>query len=92
MKKVTNFKDYMEDKQRVSAEEREAINIEKSCIVKTAEAGEDFGIEEAAASFSTNLATEDALDEADQHAKKQSKRMSHDEVFSGLSERIKENN
>ena len=39
MKKVTNFKDYMADEQRVSAEEREAVNFEKSLIMKVVEIG-----------------------------------------------------
>ena len=32
--------------------------------------------------------TEDALDEADHYAKNNSRRMSHDEVFSGLREQL----
>ena len=32
--------------------------------------------------------TEDALDEADQFAKTHTKRMSHDEVFSGIREKL----
>ena len=32
--------------------------------------------------------TEDALDEADQYAKANAKRMSHDEVFSGIRETL----
>ena len=44
MKKVTNFKDYMADEQRVSAEEREAVNFEKSLILKMVEAREAQGV------------------------------------------------
>lgn len=44
MKKVTNFKDYMADEQRVSAEEREAVNFEKSLIMKMVEARESRGV------------------------------------------------
>lgn len=44
MKKVTNFKDYMADEQRVSAEEREAVNFEKSLIMKMVEAREAQGV------------------------------------------------
>jgi len=44
MKKVTNFKDYMADEQRISAEEREAVNFEKSLITKMVEAREAQGV------------------------------------------------
>ena len=44
MKKVTSFKDYMADEQRVSAEEREAVNFEKSLIMKMVEAREAQGV------------------------------------------------
>ena len=44
MKKVTNFKDYMADEQRVSVEEREAVNFEKSLIMKVVEAREAQGV------------------------------------------------
>lgn len=44
MKKVTNFKEYMADEERVSTEEREAIQLEKALILKMVELRESQGI------------------------------------------------
>jgi len=44
MKKVTKFKDYMADEERISPEDREAINFEKSLILKMVEARENHGL------------------------------------------------
>ena len=44
MKKVTNFREYMADEQRVSAEEREAVFLEKELILKMVEARKKQGL------------------------------------------------
>lgn len=44
MKKVTNFRDYISDEERVTSEEREAIELGKSLILKLVEAREMQGV------------------------------------------------